>query len=206
MNILGKLLNVTGQVATVACGGAIMAAGGVIAGTGKLLTGNDNFGEGLKSVTKSAGSTVIQQRSKIGGGCETVVNKTFEIASEVGGATVGGTAKLFGANDDTVRKATIAGRMAAGMGIGLLAGDAISAGVTGLAALGTASTGTSIGLLSGAAANGATLAHIGGGALAAGGGGMAAGQAVLTAIDVGTAVDGAIGGATARKNQRENNK
>ena len=85
MNILGKLLNVTSQVATVACGGAIMVAGGVVAGTGKLLTGNNNFGEGLKSVTKSAGSAVISQSSKIGKGCETVVNKTFEIASEGGG-------------------------------------------------------------------------------------------------------------------------
>lgn len=44
---------------------------------------------------------------------------------------------------------------------------------------GTASTGTAISALSGAAATNAALAWLGGGALAAGGGGMAAGQALL---------------------------
>ncbi len=47
---------------------------------------------------------------------------------------------------------------------------------------GTASTGTAISSLSGAAATNAATAWLGGGALAAGGGGMAAGAAVLTAI------------------------
>jgi len=45
--------------------------------------------------------------------------------------------------------------------------------------LGTASTGTAIGTLSGAAATNATLAWLGGGSLAAGGGGMALGSVVL---------------------------
>lgn len=44
---------------------------------------------------------------------------------------------------------------------------------------GTASTGTAISALSGAAATKAALAWLGGGALAAGGGGMAAGNALL---------------------------
>ena len=44
---------------------------------------------------------------------------------------------------------------------------------------GTASTGTAISALSGAAATNAALAWLGGGALAAGGGGMAAGHALL---------------------------
>jgi len=44
---------------------------------------------------------------------------------------------------------------------------------------GTASTGTAISALSGAAAANAALAWLGGGALAAGGGGMAAGNALL---------------------------
>ncbi len=44
---------------------------------------------------------------------------------------------------------------------------------------GTASTGTAISALSGAAATNAALAWLGGGALAAGGGGMVAGQALL---------------------------
>lgn len=53
---------------------------------------------------------------------------------------------------------------------------------------GTASTGTAIGGLSGAAAWNATLAWLGGGSLAAGGGGMALGTLVLGGITVGPAL------------------
>lgn len=57
---------------------------------------------------------------------------------------------------------------------------------------GTASTGTAISALSGAAATNAALAWFGGGALAAGGGGMAAGQALLAlAGPVGWGIAGA---------------
>ncbi len=55
-------------------------------------------------------------------------------------------------------------------------------------ALGTASTGTAIGTLSGAAATNATLAWLGGGSIAAGGGGMALGTAVLTGVAAGPAI------------------
>lgn len=66
-------------------------------------------------------------------------------------------------------------------GIGsLAAGTATAAGVYGaVGALGAASTGTAISALSGAAASNATLAWLGGGAIAAGGGGMALGALVL---------------------------
>ncbi|KKD38397.1 MAG: hypothetical protein WAN66_16655 [Limnoraphis robusta] len=57
---------------------------------------------------------------------------------------------------------------------------------------GTASTGTAISGLSGAAATNATLAWLGGGSLAAGGGGMALGTVVLGGIVAGPAL--AIGG------------
>ncbi|WP_203415689.1 hypothetical protein [Leptotrichia buccalis] len=61
-------------------------------------------------------------------------------------------------------------------------------------ALGTASTGTAIATLSGAAATNATLAALGGGALAAGGGGMALGAAILggATLGVGLLVGGVI--------------
>ena len=63
-------------------------------------------------------------------------------------------------------------------GIGLAAfGPAAALAVA--TTFGTASTGTAISALSGAAAAKAALAWLGGGALAAGGGGMAAGQALL---------------------------
>jgi hypothetical protein len=58
--------------------------------------------------------------------------------------------------------------------------------------VGTASTGTAIGTLSGAAAQSATLAWLGGGSLAAGGGGMALGSLVLSGITIGPAI--AVGG------------
>ncbi len=48
--------------------------------------------------------------------------------------------------------------------------------------LGSASTGTAIATLSGAAATNATLAWLGGGALAAGGGGMVVGALVLGGV------------------------
>lgn len=75
------------------------------------------------------------------------------------------------------------------------AGAAVAAGqgAVGLIGLfGTASTGTAIAGLSGAAAWNATLAWLGGGSLAAGGGGMAVGTVVLGGIMVGPAL--AIGG------------
>lgn len=53
---------------------------------------------------------------------------------------------------------------------------------TAVGIVGTASTGTAIGTLSGAAASNATLAWFGGGAVASGGGGILAGTAVLGAI------------------------
>lgn len=62
------------------------------------------------------------------------------------------------------------------------AGAAVAApqaALLGVSAFASASTGTAIANLGGAAATNATLAWLGGGSLAAGGGGMAAGQAVL---------------------------
>jgi len=74
----------------------------------------------------------------------------------------------------------------------------------------TASTGTAIGSLAGAAATNATLAWFGGGSLAAGGLGMAGGMAVLGGIVAAPvlAIGGAVFAAKAKKNlalARENN-
>jgi hypothetical protein len=75
------------------------------------------------------------------------------------------------------------------LGAGGLAGLAVYGGVGWLA---TASTGTAIASLSGAAATNATLAWLGGGRLAAGGFGMAGGTAILGGIVAGPVL--AIGG------------
>lgn len=62
---------------------------------------------------------------------------------------------------------------------------------------GTATTGTAISALSGAAATNAALAWLGGGAIAAGGGGMAAGTAILSMFGpIGWAIGGISIGAT----------
>ncbi len=69
--------------------------------------------------------------------------------------------------------------------LGAVAGQSTAA-LVGL--FGTASTGTAIGGLSGAAAHSATLAWLGGGSLATGGGGMALGSLVLGGIALGPAL------------------
>ena len=73
----------------------------------------------------------------------------------------------------------------AGVGTGALLGWGTYGGVM---ALGSASTGAAIAGLSGAAATNATLAWLGGGAIAAGGGGMALGTMVLGGIVAGPAL------------------
>jgi len=87
----------------------------------------------------------------------------------------------FGLITDTIE----AGEMALNTAKGASAGVSSAVGAWALVStLGTASTGTAIGTLSGAAATNATLAWFGGGALAAGGGGMAAGTVILGGIVV----------------------
>ena len=73
-----------------------------------------------------------------------------------------------------------------GAAVGTAGGFAASGATTAaVMALGTASTGTAISSLSGAAAVNATLAAIGGGSIAAGGGGIAAGTVILGTATVG---------------------
>lgn len=73
-----------------------------------------------------------------------------------------------------------------GAAAGSIFGAVASSGTTSaVMALGTASTGTAIANLSGAAATNAALAALGGGAIAAGGGGMALGMFVLNSLSMG---------------------
>jgi hypothetical protein len=92
----------------------------------------------------------------------------------------------------------LGGTMAGALGGALAGFGAYSAAMT----LGVASTGTAIATLSGIAATNATLAFLGGGALAAGGLGMAAGMAVLGGLVAGPAlaIMGFIVGAKASEN------
>lgn len=83
----------------------------------------------------------------------------------------------------------ILGTTAASAGAGVATGFAAYSGVM---ALGSASTGTAISSLSGAAAAKATMAALGGGSIAAGGGGIALGAQVLTGAVAGPVI--AVGG------------
>ncbi|MEU4600813.1 hypothetical protein [Nocardia sp. NPDC023988] len=93
--------------------------------------------------------------------------------------------KSFLDAEDFAQKELEAARLsAAGAGAGFAAGTAVaglapSAAIWVATTFGTASTGTAISTLSGAAASQAALAWLGGGALAAGGGGTAAGTTLL---------------------------
>lgn len=89
-----------------------------------------------------------------------------------------------------------------GAAIGTAGGFAAAGATTSaVMALGTASTGTAIASLSGVAATNATLAALGGGAIAAGGGGMALGSMVLggATLGVGILVGGVIFSVTGSK-------
>lgn len=84
---------------------------------------------------------------------------------------------------------SMATSMAGGVASGAMAGALTAFGAYGAAgALATASTGTAIASLGGAAATNATLAFFGGGSLAAGGLGMAGGTAVLGGLVAGPAL------------------
>ncbi|MGV8147029.1 MAG: hypothetical protein ACLKAK_11935 [Alkaliphilus sp.] len=83
--------------------------------------------------------------------------------------------------DVAINALDILGSSATGVGAGVLLGWGTYGGIM---AIGTASTGTAIGTLSGVAATNATLAWLGGGALSVGGG-MALGSAVLGGIVAG---------------------
>lgn len=89
-------------------------------------------------------------------------------------------------------------------GFGSLAAGTLSgiAAYGGVGALATASTGTAIGTLSGAAATNATLAWLGGGSLATGGLGIAGGTAVLGGVVLGPvlAVAGLFSASKSEKN------
>lgn len=94
---------------------------------------------------------------------------------------------------DEIKNVSIVAEAALGSTIGAVGGAVLAAvstsGITeAVLALGTASTGTKIAELSGAAAIKAALAALGGGSLAAGGGGIALGTLVLNVASLGVGV------------------
>lgn len=144
----------------------------------KLNTHASQFGEFKASLVSTTMSDVIEFLRKIERKSK---SKSIEVLEEVGI-----TREQFDSFRAQVLEAkTVFSGASAAVGAGAAAGQTVLAGV-GL--FGVASTGTAIAGLSGAAAQSATLAWLGGGALAAGGGGMAVGAAVLGGVVAGPAV------------------
>ncbi|MCX2755365.1 hypothetical protein [Gordonia sp. 4N] len=106
-------------------------------------------------------------------------------------------AEFLAAEEFARKDLEAARRSAAGAGTGFMTGAAVAsmaptAAMWVATTFGTASTGTAISTLSGAAASNAALAWLGGGTVAAGGGGTAAGSALLAlAGPIGWTVAGA---------------
>lgn len=118
---------------------------------------------------------------------EQIKNVTFDHNGELGNLT----AQEFSHDilDNMEKRVNFVINAGLGAGGGALGGALTAYGAySGIMALGTASTGTAIGTLSGAAATNATLAWLGGGSIAAGGGGMALGTAVLSGVVAGPAL------------------
>ena len=96
-------------------------------------------------------------------------------------------------NSEELKQVSVdAGVLLGGLGgaaVGTAGGFAAAGATTSaVMALGTASTGTAIATLHGVAATNATLAALGGGAIAAGGGGMALGTTILGATTLGAGI------------------
>jgi hypothetical protein len=137
---------------------------------------------------------------------EKIKNVDFEDKIDIGTELGDSASVLLNMKETVLDIKTALGGAAAAAGSGVAAGFGAFGSVGMLA---SASTGTAISGLSGAAATNATLAWLGGGALSAGGGGMALGTAVLGGFVAGPviAVGGAIMAAKAEvayHNAREN--
>ena len=187
--------------------GSILAAGGLVAGgfdaVAQLWTGGsvDWNRTGTMAVlgALSAGSaeaaqlatsqallrnTAFRARSvALGRSMGILPSRTVSFMPKTAGGIIGALMFSYGGYAFGLYDAQEANRTAvAGVG-GAAAGMATySAMMAAAAAWGTASTGTAISTLSGAAAYNASLAMYGGGAIAAGGGGMTVGAAVVGGV------------------------
>jgi len=130
-------------------------------GVQMLVTAKENGVETLKMIRRISRSLATKDR-KLG-------------ESDIRAVEVVGAEKI----DETISNADLANSAARGVS----AGASTALGTWALVGTyGTASTGTAISGLSGAAASNAILAWLGGGSLAAGGGGMAVGTAMLGGV------------------------
>jgi hypothetical protein len=156
---------------------------GTMAGLGALSAGS---AEAAQLATSQAllRNTAFRARSvALGRSMGILPSRTVSLLPKAAGGIIGALAFSYGGYALGLYDATEANRTAVAGAGGALAGMATySAMMAAAAAWGTASTGTAISTLSGAAAYNASLAMYGGGAVAAGGGGMTVGAAVVGGV------------------------
>lgn len=153
-------------------GHTAITGGAVFVGT----VGTQYLNLGMTKLAANTGMFTALSKSL---GCSTTL-LTSSLSSAAGGGIVSALLAygyyFAGYSDlDSANRMAIAG--ATGSALGALAGAGTLAAIS---AWGTASTGTAIASLSGAAATNASLAVLGGGTVAAGGGGVALGSIILS--------------------------
>ena len=200
-------------IGVVALAAGLTGTGNAVAGGVKLHHANKTAKE-----AKQRHDTNIQKLKSKENTCDTAMDKlgkteleildSFDKFSELFariknapefGEIDTGTVKIEKFDNKKIKEVSVgAGTLLGGIG-GAAAGTAGGFAAAGAAysavlAFGTASTGTAIGTLSGAAAESAALAALGGGSIAAGGGGVALGTAILggTTLGVGMIIGGTI--------------
>ena len=187
--------------------GSILAAGGLVAGgfdaVAQLLTGGsvdwNRTGTMAALGALSAGSAEAAQLATsqallrnpafrarsvaLGRSMWILPSRTVSFMPKAAGGIIGALMFTYGGYAFGLYDAQEANRTAvAGVGGAAAGMVTYSAMMAAAAAWGTASTGTAISTLSGAAAYNASLAMYGGGAIAAGGGGMTVGAAVVGGV------------------------
>lgn len=194
MGLFGELLKGTGNIAGGVAKYAVKGSGYLIGGIADA-TGAYDIADKARDIGNVTGDFLHTAGKFTGKAVGATADFVIDTSTELCGEVTGGIAELAGADEKTIQRAKVAGRVAggaiAGLGVGSVAGIAIT-GIT--AATGVASTGAAIFTLHGAAQTSATMAAIGGGALSVGGAGIAGGQAVLTGISVATTATGALHG------------
>lgn len=152
-----------------------------------LETSRKNCQKALEELGQAKVDIITQDIQKFITVFEKIKNVDFQHDGDLGNIKL----KEFSYNVLEVMKSEISMLETAGLGVG---GGAIAGALTAYGAYGgtmlfaSASTGTAISALSGAAATNATLAWLGGGSLAAGGLGIAGGTAALTGLVAGPAL------------------
>jgi hypothetical protein len=196
---VGAIGGIVGTVGTAAAGGVFA---GLISGIGQVAQKGDVdwqrvraegvIGGASAGVAYASGgaihtvlvSTEVGQQIAGSLPVQSIAGQSIErVVGTAGGAAIGSAVYLVGVHLTRSLSTKESRRLTGSTAVKIAAGTGAKAlAMSGAAAYGTASTGTAISSLSGAAAQNATLAYLGGGSLASGGLGMTGGAIALTGI------------------------